>query len=318
MRLGGYAPLTSSEETTILKWKRKTYTYKVVDDIEIYADVYRIENSQKQPAVVWIHGGGLITGSRRYIPPYLRSFCRQNGITLISIDYRLAPEIKLPDIAKDVIDAYEWIKNLGPDIFAIDADRIVAIGHSAGGYLTLFLATHAGAGLKAIVVLSGYADLTGEWLTKPSLYHINSREHLNRALVENAVGNSVFTNVPSGTDIREKRSRYYTLLRQTGDWPKEVVGFDPVNEYHLYHPYQPILHINGLFPPTLLLHGELDQDVPIEQGQAVAGRLVHQGVYHEFIRLPNAGHNLFDTDNLEVVAGLQQIGRFLLEQFSRK
>ena len=318
MRLGGYAPLTGSGEPPVSRWKRKTYTYKVVDEIELSADVYRVENSQKQPAIVWIHSGGLITGSRHHVPPYLRSFCRQHGITVISIDYRLAPETKLPDIAEDVVDAYEWIKNLGPDLLAIDADRIAVIGHSAGGYLTLLLATHAGAGLKAIVVLSGYADLTGAWLTKPSPYHIKSRERLSRALVENAVGNSGLTNVPWGAGIREKRSRYYTFLRQTGAWPEDVVGFNPVTEYRRYLPYLPLLHINGSFPPALLLHGELDQDVPFEQGLAIAERVARQGVYHEFIRVPNAGHNLFDTDNIEVVSALQQIDRFLLEQLTRK
>jgi dipeptidyl aminopeptidase/acylaminoacyl peptidase len=66
------------------------------------------------------------------------------------------------------------------------------------------------------------------------------------------------------------------------------------------------------------LHGDLDQDVPFEQGLAIAERFARHGVYHEFIRVPNAGHNLFDTDNIEVVTALQQIGRFLLEQLTRK
>ena len=59
------------------------------------------------------------------------------GFVIVSIDYRLAPETKLPAIIEDVQDAWRWLRQEGPKRFGIDPERMAAAGGSAGGYLTL-------------------------------------------------------------------------------------------------------------------------------------------------------------------------------------
>src|SRR5215212_9244783 len=76
----------------------KTYTYKTVGKVKIQADVYRPGDTQTRPVLVWIHGGALINGSRRGVPNNLLDLCRKEGFALVSLDYRLAPEVKLPAI----------------------------------------------------------------------------------------------------------------------------------------------------------------------------------------------------------------------------
>ena len=56
---------------------------------------------------------------------------------MVSVDYRLAPETKLPAILEDVRDAYRWVREKGPGLFHADPGRIAISGGSAGGYLTL-------------------------------------------------------------------------------------------------------------------------------------------------------------------------------------
>src|SRR5438093_5139906 len=90
-------------------FSKKTYTYKTVDDIAIQADVYRPGDDKVRPAVVWIHGGALIVGSRSDVPGQLLDLCKREGFILVSLDYRLAPEVKLPAIAEDVRDAFRWL-----------------------------------------------------------------------------------------------------------------------------------------------------------------------------------------------------------------
>lgn len=51
-------------EASVPDAKPKTYTYKTVDDLPIKADIYRLPGDDIQPVIVWIHIGGLITGSR--------------------------------------------------------------------------------------------------------------------------------------------------------------------------------------------------------------------------------------------------------------
>jgi acetyl esterase/lipase len=58
------------------------------------------------------------------------------GYTVVAIDYRLAPETKLPGILEDVQDAYGWLRKTATEL-RIDPTRIGIVGHSAGGYLAL-------------------------------------------------------------------------------------------------------------------------------------------------------------------------------------
>ena len=114
-----------------------TYTYKRVRGHDIKADVFRPQVKGKRPVVVWIHGGALINGSRGQIDRRVKEFAQQRGYVLVSIDYRLAPESKLPAIIEDLEDAFAWIRRQGPERFDADPSRIAVAGASAGGYLTL-------------------------------------------------------------------------------------------------------------------------------------------------------------------------------------
>ena len=84
---------------------KQTYTYKVVGNCEIQADVYEASGRPPRPAILFLHGGALILGSREGIHPGQLDRYLNAGYALISVDYRLAPETKLPAIIEDVQDA---------------------------------------------------------------------------------------------------------------------------------------------------------------------------------------------------------------------
>ena len=107
---------------------KKTYTYKTVGEVPIRADVYRADDSRVIPAVIWLHGGALIVGSRSAVPRQLLDLCRREGFALVSLDYRLAPEVKLPAIVEDVEDAFGWLGEQGPKRLRIDPARMVVTG----------------------------------------------------------------------------------------------------------------------------------------------------------------------------------------------
>jgi acetyl esterase/lipase len=109
-----FEPIDSAAaDATLVK---RTYTYKTVGDCEIRADVYRPEGDAMRPVVVWIHGGALIVGSRQGVPGNLKALCRAEGFILVSIDYRLAPEVKVPTIIEDLQDAIRWVREKGPEL----------------------------------------------------------------------------------------------------------------------------------------------------------------------------------------------------------
>ena len=120
---------------------KQSYTYKVVENCAIQADVYRMPDEVVRPAILWLHGGALMFGNRATLAPDQLARYVEGGYTVITVDYRLAPEAKLEAIIGDLQDAYNWVRRSGPHLFRIDPDRIAVVGHSAGGYLTLMTGT---------------------------------------------------------------------------------------------------------------------------------------------------------------------------------
>ena len=120
---------------------RKRSPTKKTGPLEIKAAVYRpaaTSGGRAGPVVVYLHGGSLINGGREKFGKYpLREFFLPAGFVVVSIDYRLAPESKLPAIVEDREEAFRWVREKGPALFGADPERIVAAGGSAGGFLAL-------------------------------------------------------------------------------------------------------------------------------------------------------------------------------------
>lgn len=91
------------------------------------------------PALLWIHGGGYVLGTAAQDDVLCRRFVRELGITVASVDYRLAPEHPYPAPLEDCYDALQWLARLP----GVDPDRIAIGGASAGGGLTAALALWA-------------------------------------------------------------------------------------------------------------------------------------------------------------------------------
>ena len=150
---------------------RETYDYKVVDGCRIKLDVYGAPRDELRPVVVWIHGGALIMGHRGGIDRALLGALTKAGYVVVSIDYRLAPETKLPAIVEDVQDACRWVRERGPKLFRIAPERLAVMGGSAGGYLTLMTGFRVEPRPKALVSFWGYGDIAGAWYSRPDPFY---------------------------------------------------------------------------------------------------------------------------------------------------
>ena len=149
--------------------------------------------------IVFIHGGGLVWGSREDIKSEQLDFYRQAGFNVFSIDYRLAPETKLPSIKEDIEDALNWIENEGTKQFDYDAEKIAVIGSSAGGFLALLTGTFA-TKPKAIISLYGYGEIIGDWAVKPSP-HYTAMTNVPRELAKMLVQTASFQSVRLKSDM---------------------------------------------------------------------------------------------------------------------
>ncbi|MBI5769532.1 MAG: alpha/beta hydrolase [Verrucomicrobia bacterium] len=289
---------------------RKTYTYKTVGDLAIKADVYRMPGDDVRPVIVWLHGGGLITGGRGGPDVEQRQRFLNAGHVIVSIDYRLAPETKLAAIIEDVRDAIAWVRSKGPELYQIDPKRVAVVGVSAGGYLSLIAGFTVEPRPQALVAISGYGDVDGEWYAKPHEIYRKTRTLFTKEEAHQAIGTKETTNGGA-----KGRSNFYTWCRQNGLWPQEVVGFDPVTQPRRFDRFCPVRNVSKDYPPTLLVHGDNDIDVPYEQSVAMSAELRRVGVAHEFITLKGGGHGFGGKglDDPGVSAAFEKIERFLRE-----
>lgn len=295
---------------------KKTYVYKEVDSVKIHLDIYRPDDKRVRPVVVWIHGGALILGGRQGVPGDLRSLCRDEGYALVSIDYRLAPEVKVPAIIEDVRDAFRWLRAEGPRLAHLDPEMIVVAGGSAGGYLTMMTGICVKPKPTALVAYWGYGDIDGDWYTKPSPYYLRALPRIRAEDVESAVGKRVLTHVDSRTPFRRERGRYYQYLRQNGLWTKIVSGFDPESER--LSAYCPVRNISPEYPPILMVHGTEDNDVPYSKSTDMAKELARHKVPHELVTVPDAGHGLAGGDKKVVAKARAKALAFIREHLGER
>ena len=132
----GMGKQTAVAQYTYLLEKDITYRTETDDaytDSICRLDIYFPENATGFATLIWFHGGGL-TGGSRDLPQELLD----NGIAVVTADYRLSPRVKVADCIDDAAAAAAWVvKNIAQ--YGGDPRRIFVAGHSAGGFLTTMI-----------------------------------------------------------------------------------------------------------------------------------------------------------------------------------
>ena len=289
------------------EWGKKTWVYKKVGELEIKADVYRAGDEKTRPVVVWIHGGALINGHREAVSGKVMDWAKKSGYVLVSIDYRLAPESQLPLVVEDVQDAMKWIRKEGPKLFHADPAKLAVTGGSAGGYLTLTTGYRVQPAPSVLISFWGYGDLVGDWYSRPSPHarHQTSKMPRDEALRQ-----------VSGPPIADSRDRpgnggaFYQYCRQQGAWPQAVSGWNPHTEPEKFHPFMPVKNVTPQYPPTVLVHGDKDTDVPYEQSTLMAEQFRAQQVPFELLTIANGEHGLSGGDPKVIEAAYEKAFQF--------
>lgn len=305
----------AAEKAAAMKIHKETIVYKKIDGLEIKADVHLGADREKRPVVVWVHGGALINGHRESVPAWLSDAVLARGYALVSIDYRLAPETKLPDLVDDVEDSLVWIRKFGPQLFGADPKRIAVVGGSAGGYLTLVMGYRSEPRPAALVSLWGYGDLGAEWTYEASSYPRHQQSPFAAGDAKKFVG------LPAVSDARERTvdaGPYYQFLRRTGGWAEAVSGWNPQTRAARFLPFMPERNVSPDYPPTLLIHGDADTDVPYDSSARMAEEFQRHGVRHKLITLKGAEHGLAGADAKTVAETQRAAIEFLVERLEVK
>lgn len=113
-------------------------TTRIVHDGAVRARIYRPDAMTAGPALLWIHGGGFVVGLAKQDDRLCAETAAQLGITVVSAEYRLAPETPFPGPLDDVTGVWEWLRAHAHEL-DIDPARVVIGGESAGAGLAAAL-----------------------------------------------------------------------------------------------------------------------------------------------------------------------------------
>lgn len=111
-------------------------------------------------ALLWIHGGGLVTGNAAQDDAFCAGTARELGIVVVSTEYRLAPEFPYPAGLDDCSSAWVWLQETAQQL-RIDPQRVAVGGQSAGGGLA--------ASLVQRIRDTGGVQPVAQWLFCPML-----------------------------------------------------------------------------------------------------------------------------------------------------
>jgi acetyl esterase/lipase len=228
-----------------------------VGDMPLLLDLYRPESSgQTLPLVVWIHGGGWSGGDKAgnvAMPLTTR------GYVVASINYRLSGIAPFPAQIEDCRAAIRWLRASAAK-YGFDPKRVGVWGGSAGGHLVALLGTAGD--MTRWDTVGGNTDQSARVQAVCDYYGPTD------LLAARTPGGSRGAESPVGrllggpVDEREDEARQAS----------------------------PVRYVTADDPPFLILHGEQDETVSIEQSEILDAALKKAGVETTFIRVKNAGH----------------------------
>jgi len=193
-----------------------------------------------------------------------------------------------------VRDAHAWVRKQGTKLCRVDPKQIFVMGQSAGGYLTQMTGFCVQPRPQALVSFWGYGDISSEWYSRPDAFY------RQQTLVTKEEAQAPGSN------------KLYLYCRQQGTWPKVLTGHDPDTEPREFDPFCPVRNVTKEYPPTLLIHGTKDTDVPYALSVQMDKELTAKGVEHQFITLQDVGHGFYRKLQAELEARTyQQMVEFL-------
>lgn len=133
--------------------------------------LYAPDGSAGGPGLVYLHGGGLVTGDLDTHEGICRVLAEAGGLRVVSVDYRLAPEHPFPAAFDDALAATDWVAARA-DEFGIDPARLGIGGDSAGaGLAARVCQERRGGPIRAQLLICPVLDVHGAYPSRRDFAH---------------------------------------------------------------------------------------------------------------------------------------------------
>ncbi|WP_337174002.1 alpha/beta hydrolase [Paludisphaera sp.] len=237
-------------------------------------DVLTPKGEPNGAAIVWMVSGGWFSAHEAINPGYVAEFL-DRGYTVFAVVHGSQPRFTIPEAVEDVNRAVRYVRHHASD-YKIDPDRIGVTGASAGGHLSLMLGT---------------AGALGNPLAKDPVDRASSRVQAVACFFpptdffnygkpgERALGEGVLQGFKAPFDFKalDGDSKVY---RPVDPGMRDAIG----------RQVSPITHVTADDPPTLIIHGDADKLVPIQQAEIIVAKLKENGVEAKLVVKPGASH----------------------------
>lgn len=288
--------VVANEAPIIIGEVIRNVEYKSGQKLDIYTPTNVVY--PRAPVILYIHGGAWIGGSKETINlnRYNKAVksLRESGFSLVSINYTLAEDGKspFPDCIDDAKDAVKWIY-AHADTFHFDTNNIGLFGESAGAQIAMMIA------------------FTGDTLSISPFNYVINVYGPNR--LKEAYASALIDSIKSYASVLPSswQSRF--------DIASYLLGFQPELDstiaFSMMENYSPYNYIHKNIPPTLIIQGEDDQLVPVDQSLMLAEKMKSFSVIHEMHILKNVNHGFIGASQQQMDSIQQWVIHFV-EKYS--
>jgi len=217
-------------------------------------DIVKPAKPNRAVVIFMVSGGWVSDHSmlKSFAPGIEKAFT-DAGFTVVDVVHGAQPRYKVPEIVDQVRTAVRFVHSHASE-YGFDTNRVGVTGISSGGHLSLMIAGSADSPVNAVAAIAPPTDLAN-W-GKPSF-----------VFVDDAV---LSTFIPAmGIDPKATKSDIEALAKQLS----------------------PITLVTAKFPPTLIIHGDDDKIVPLQQAQLMDQALGKAGVDHKLAIVKGGGHD---------------------------
>jgi acetyl esterase/lipase len=234
--------------------------YATVNGKSLGLDLHLPAGVAHPPLLIFVHGGAWTTGSKAQYPTFLMA----RGFAVASLDFRSSNEAPFPADVFDIKAGIRYLRARASD-YGYRTDRIAIVGASSGGHLAALVGVTNG-----VLALEG---TEGDYLNQSSAI---------QAIVSYFGASDLTTilaqSTPVGLAVREP-----ALKRLLGAAPDQVPELAKLAS--------PIFHVNGKAPPIILLHGDQDTQMPLNQVYEMQWAYEQAGLHAEVLILHGVDHD---------------------------
>lgn len=251
----------NARETVFVSGLQKDVVIGEVDGVLLSINIALPEKNKDQlnPALIFIHGGGLTKGDKSKFNSKIVKMAK-HGIVSASVMYRFAPKYRFPSAIEDIKAAIRFMKAHSKEL-NLDPNRIIVAGISAGGYLATMIGVTGNA--------TGFSD--------HGIYP--NFDSSVRAIISQSGSLADFTNVKYQDFVLVDRF----INKDEPDREKALAAMSPLT------------YLDKNDPPFFLAHGTADTVVPFEMTREFALELKKIDHEFEYIEVEGGEHSLRST-----------------------